>query len=378
MPKQNRTFSLVLRVLAVLVVLAAVVFMIIPPAAINRDPRLFVWLGLIASLAISMALWGVSLLLGREAQAPLEVRNALARIEHQVMDLQVKLKELYIVSDRASRATTGDPSSARDYSPQLETLSAAINEIRELSLLPDAERRQRSHLDRQNRKLRLMSDLFSLVSSAEWAKAERLLISLQTDFPNDDEVAKGRNYLEHSRNLVETETIQRTTLEVEELMSSVNWDRAWEKVRALVEGFPASSAARALHNRIQRDYETYCDTSAQRVFEGIRHDIDQRNWRQAFSRAQQLAEQFPTHRVTENLRPRLKTLRENAEIQERQELEVRIQELMHDSQFDEAIELAEDLIRRYPMSPQADSLETMLPRIREMAREGVGASNGLD
>jgi hypothetical protein len=36
-----------------------------------------------------------------------------------------------------------------------------------------------------------------------------------------------------------------------------------------------------------------------------------------------------------------------------------------------AIALAEDLIRRYPLSPQAESLETLLPRIRELASKGV-------
>ena len=53
-------------------------------------------------------------------------------------------------------------------------------------------------------------------------------------------------------------------------------------------------------------------------------------------------------------------------------------QLIRDGQFEQAIVLAEDVIRRYPMSPQADSLETLLPRIRELAREGVGASDTLD
>lgn len=378
MPTQNRMLSLLLRLLGAFVVLSAVIFVFIPPSTIGRDARLLACLSLVAGLAIGMMLWGLSVVLSREAQTPAETRNALARLEHQVVDLQGKLRELYILADRTSRGTPDGRPAPKDYAPQLESLATAINEVRELSLLPDAERRQRSHLDRQNRKLRLLSELFALVSSAEWAKAERLLISLQTDFPNDDDVAKGRSYLEHSRNLVEAHTIRDTTREIEELMASSSWDRAWERVRALVEGFPASSDARALHNRIQREHDAYCDTSAQRIFEGIRHDIDQRNWRQAVSRSEQLFAQFPTHRVTESLRPRLKTLRENAEIQERQELEVRIQELMHDSQFDQAIELAEDLIRRYPLSPQADSLETLLPRIRELAREGVAVSNGVD
>jgi hypothetical protein len=39
--------------------------------------------------------------------------------------------------------------------------------------------------------------------------------------------------------------------------------------------------------------------------------------------------------------------------------------------FDEAIVLGEDVMRRYPLSPQADSLEMLLPRLRELANGGV-------
>jgi hypothetical protein len=90
--------------------------------------------------------------------------------------------------------------------------------------------------------------------------------------------------------------------------------------------------------------------------------------------AEHLLEKFPTHRLADRIQMQLSTLQENAEIQERQELEVRIQELIHDHQFDEAIELAEDVVRRFPLSPQAESLEKLLPRIRELAREGVQPS----
>lgn len=378
MLKPNRISAVLLKIAGVVVLLAGGALVALP-AASAVDPRLLAWMGLILAAAACVAMWAIGSLLEREAQAPPEVRTALARVEHQVLDIQVKLKELSLTADRAARTTTSTSSApTRDYTGQLDQLAAAIADIRELSLLPDAERRQRSHLDRQNRKLQLVNELFSMIGSREWARAERLLITLQTDFPNDDEVIKGRNYLEHSRNLVEEETIRSVKREVEELMAGAHWDRAWEKVRELVEGFPASPEARALHNRIQREHDTYSDTSAQRMFEGIRHDIDQRNWRQAFSRAQALSEQFPTHRVTHHLKAQIRTLQENAEIQERQELEVRIQELVHAGEFDEAIELAEDLIRRYPLSPQADSLEVLLPRIRELARETIGSSDALD
>ena len=93
--------------------------------------------------------------------------------------------------------------------------------------------------------------------------------------------------------------------------------------------------------------------------------------------SERLLQQFPTHRLADKIREQLKTLQDNAEIEERQELEVRIQELIRAGHFEQAIELAEDVIRRYPMSPQAESLETLLPRIRELARQGPAEFSGL-
>ena len=78
----------------------------------------------------------------------------------------------------------------------------------------------------------------------------------------------------------------------------------------------------------------------------------------------------PGHRRSAAIRPQLKTIRENAEIEERQEQERRIQELIRAKQIPEAIDLAEDLLRRFPNSPQADSLQKLLPKMRELAIGG--------
>lgn len=371
MEKQHRGIALVLRISAVLIALMGVVMALLPPSVVTRQPQILVWAGLVLCLGACVALIGLATLLRRQAQVPPEVHSALSRIQHQVMDLQVKLNDLYLMSDRAARATHVAVTPPKDYTEELQQLAAAIAEIRELSLLPDSERRQRADVHQQTRRADAVHELFALIGSQEWAKAERMLISLQAEYPNDEELVRGRNYLDHSRKLVEQQTLQQTTREIEEAMRSNAWRVAWDKAQNLVEGFPTNGTARTLQNRVQKEYENYCDSTTQRMLESIRHHIDQRNWRNALDQANQLIQQFPDHRLAETLRMQMKTLRDNAEIQERQELEVRIQELIHDGQFAPAIELAEDVLRRFPNSPQADSLETLLPRIRELAEHGA-------
>jgi hypothetical protein len=63
----------------------------------------------------------------------------------------------------------------------------------------------------------------------------------------------------------------------------------------------------------------------------------------------------------------MKLIQDNAEIEQRQEQEIRIRELIRNRQFAEAIQLAEDLLTRFPNSPQADAIDVLLPRIRELA-----------
>jgi outer membrane protein assembly factor BamD (BamD/ComL family) len=217
----------------------------------------------------------------------------------------------------------------------------------------------------------MIKQAFELVGARQWHGAERLVMSMETEFPGDHDVAKARNYLNHARHLNEEETLAATVRDVESLMQSANWDHALSRATALVEGFPDNGRARELLQRVQRERDAYYESTVARMFDELRHDIDRRMWRRAFMHAQHLLERFPSHPRAEAVRRQLKTLQDNAEIEERQELEVRIQELIKSQRLDEAIALGEDLIRRYPMSPQAESLDTLLPRLRDLAEHGA-------
>jgi len=113
--------------------------------------------------------------------------------------------------------------------------------------------------------------------------------------------------------------------------------------------------------------ENYTENTANRLYEEIRLDIDRRLWRRAMTNAVKLLECAPGHKKSVAIRSQLKTIRENAEIEERQEQERRIQELIRGRQFFEAIDLAQDLLQRFPNSPQAETLKTLMPKLRELA-----------
>jgi outer membrane protein assembly factor BamD (BamD/ComL family) len=140
-------------------------------------------------------------------------------------------------------------------------------------------------------------------------------------------------------------------------------------VNDLVENFPRSDAAAELLEHVAKERDAFIDTNAQAQFDEVRRHLENRTWRLALTGAQKLLGKYPTHQRAQQLRQQLRTIHENADIEERQEAEVQIQEMIRAGQFRDAIDLAEDVIRRFPGSPQAEAIEAMLPRLQDLAGE---------
>jgi hypothetical protein len=200
---------------------------------------------------------------------------------------------------------------------------------------------------------------------------------MESEFPGDAEVQRARMYLDHSRRLFEEETIVRSVVEVEELVDRSDWEEARRKAQELVQGFPTNGDAQVLLQRVEHEWQFHRETDVRNRIEQIRSAVDRKTWQEALDLAEQLSAAYPDHQLVASIRKQIPTLRDNVEIERRQSLEVRLQELIRSGHIDEAIELAEDVIRRYPHSPQAESLEKLLPRIREMAKQGVNEFAGF-
>jgi hypothetical protein len=370
-----RTFAVFIRLMAA-AMLAIGVAAVIP----TRDnalqvPQTGAWAALLVSLGLCVVLLAMAELLARRPPVQQDLTSAIGRMQQQLAELHLKLDDLRAAHDSAEKARV-DASAAPapppvDYGPQFQQLATALAEVRQISLLSDADRKQFTQLHHRQRKTSMLKELFALIAAQDWARAERLLITTEREFPNDEEVRKVRSYLDHSRRLREEETLVRTAREVEELVQAHDYPTALDRTRRLVEGFPYSSDARTLHQRVEHEYEVYLESDAQRMFDDIRQHIERRSWRRALAHAMRLIEICPNHRLAVQIRPQLQTLRDNAEIEQRQEMEAQIQELIRAGRLHDAIVLGEDLLRRYPASPQAESLEVMLPRLRELARSGV-------
>lgn len=246
-------------------------------------------------------------------------------------------------------------------------IEQALEEIREFTLMTDRERNDRLNKVVEQRRRQILREVAELVGKHEWAKAEHQLTTLESHFPHDNDVAVCRYDFNRARGEAEDESVREITRRVTGLVAMESFDPALAACLKLVEDFPSNTDARALLQSVQRERDLYIESTAQKLFDEILTEIERRNWRGALPLAQRLINRFPQHARTIQIREQLSTIHDNAEIQERQEIEVRIEELVRSQRFGEAISLGEDVVRRFPMSPQAQTLQSsILPRLREV------------
>lgn len=136
---------------------------------------------------------------------------------------------------------------------------------------------------------------------------------------------------------------------------------------ALPQPQPADSGAGArpaFPPDLHCDCEIPDNAQAVRLFRRLKTEVACRNWRKAKATAHRLMDSCPNHPKARAARAQRKLIEENAEIEERKEIELRIRQLLKSHRYGEGIHLAEKLIRHYPSSPQAKAAQQWLPRLR--------------
>lgn len=313
---------------------------------------------------IAFLMLGIGLAAGLRAMAKVLEGNSHAPTSMLPPEITQQLAQLRSTLDELTSPATSLPPADQLL---LSRIDQALEEIREFTLMTDRERSDRLNKVVEQRRRQIMREVTELTGKQEWAKAEHLLATLESHFPKDNAVLDLRFEFERARSEVEDETVRETARRVDGLILMESFDAALAACTRLVENFPTNSDARALLQTITRQRELHIESSAQKIFEDIRTEIDHRNWRGALPLAQRLLNRFPHHARAMQIREQLTTIHDNAEIQERQEIEVQIEELVRAQRFGEAISLGEDVVRRFPLSPQAQTLKnTLLPRLHEV------------
>lgn len=247
-------------------------------------------------------------------------------------------------------------------------LTELIRELRDISLLNDDQRRARLEAHGREVAQGLRRDVPRLIREHSWATARLRIEEARMRFPNVDAWDELAKQVENARVQVESHDIQSATRQVEDLSSLGAWDRAGEVVRELLDRHPDSQKARALALRVNEAREKLALEQRSRLMAQAQDAVHKRDWLAALRLAEDIINRYPRTPDAEALRLQLPTLRENAETRRRQDMEARIREMISKGQYPEAVRVARELISTYPGSPQARALKSQMERLEARAR----------
>jgi hypothetical protein len=229
------------------------------------------------------------------------------------------------------------------------------DEQRQLRLSQHLEAKRRLALDK----------VFLCFRTGQWAVADEILTQLEVQHPHETPVKQARSEFFRLRTLAEPDALCHTEQRVRDLVHVNAWDRAIALAGEFVDNFPSNEDGRHLLAEVRRENDAARDTEYQRRYDQVQSNISRRLWRAALADAESLLDEFSDHPRAGRLRNQLRTLRENAEI----EHEMRIQLLLEQRRFADAVHEAEEMVRRFPGSPQAEALVERLPQLRQLAAE---------
>jgi hypothetical protein len=251
----------------------------------------------------------------------------------------------------------------------LARIMAELEELREIALMTDEQRQLHLNQHLEAKRRLALDKVFLCFRTGQWAVADEILTQLEVQYPHETPVKQARSEFFRLRTLAEPDALCQTEQRVRDLVHVNAWDRAIALAGEFVNNFPSNEDGLLLLSEVRRENDAARDTEYQRRYDQVQSNINRRLWRAALADAESLLDEFSDHPRAGRLRNQLRTLRENAEIEERQEQEMRLQILLEQRRFADAVHEAEELVRRFPGSPQAEALVERLPQLRELAAE---------
>ncbi|MBN2559569.1 MAG: tetratricopeptide repeat protein [Phycisphaerae bacterium] len=305
-----------------------------------------------------------------------DLRDSLIRMEQfQYEQHQHGQSVRPLETDRPTAFTTGpasDPGADESGAPldgSAQEIVRLLEDIRDNSLLSEAERHEKRQRVAEEEIQEAQGLIRSLTSEGDFVQASQVADKIRRKYPNDKRAVALTNRVETARERRESEDVNAYGRQVDDLISISAWHRAREVAQELQERHPDSAGARQLLFRIERDFRAFQDEQRRRMRAEIQRYVTRRRWREALKAAQIFIERFPNCEESEGLRLELPTLETNAEIEDRQKREAEIMDYAKHGRYMEAVKKAEELIDKYPNSPQAEALRSQLPRLKELAND---------
>jgi hypothetical protein len=262
-------------------------------------------------------------------------------------------------------------------SQRLEQIGELLQEISENVLLTP-EQRQARHRQRIERMHRDLGDVLSrLLADGKFPEAQRRVDEYARSFPDERAaVEQLQARIEQARSQVEESDYQQAAGRMRDFMGMAAWERAEDVIQELLARHPRSQRVRSLGDDLRQERGKFEQQQRQQLLGEIEQLTGRKEWRSAFRQATDLLGRFPTSAEAQSVRGKMDTLRDNAEIEIRRDLEEQLKELMRTHRYIEGLALAQDIIAKYPNSPQAKALKEQLPQMMSKAKLQMDQAGG--
>ena len=335
-------------------------------------PTLFISaiLYLIIGIALSTLLEGVARLISIQ---PLESADNTASQVNLMMSIAEMQSALPTLIDEAVQQavsqiqlpTAGASVTDPNMQQHLERLVKMMEEMKELSMLDETQRQNRRKQTMLRRKNSRLEEVAGLIEQGVWAQADALLHLLESLHPGDVDVLAHRNQMDDARIMHQANEWDQLTGQTNDRLALSQYAEAVDGLSQFLERYPTHIEAQQLLQRVRQEQRAYVESTSGRLYDEIKSAVENRQWRTALDGIQQFLERFPDNSRADKIRRQIRVIQKNAEIEERHEQEDRIKDLINEKRFTEAADLSEDLLSRFPDSPQAAYLSDLLPKLRE-------------
>jgi len=268
---------------------------------------------------------------------------------------------------RPAAAAMADPG----LSERIQELIDLTKETRDIALLSDAERAMRLRTEAEALARELRHDVPHLIREHNWVEARRRVQEARTRFPALPLWDDLEKQVEEARTNVRARDVENAMREVRDLVALGAFDRAMQVVRDLQQRHPDAPQVGELARRVVAEREKATAEERAKLMARAQEATNRRDWTVALQNVEEVLARFPNSPEAEELRQQLPTLRANVEIQTRQRMEAQIRDLIKDHHYREALRIARIVIDQYPNSPQAAVLREQLPRIEQRAKAEV-------
>jgi len=249
-------------------------------------------------------------------------------------------------------------------------LQANLDELEEVNanLLLTPEQMEMKRRARQAELAeRIAAEFDASLAEKDFGAAQKHLEHLSAEVPDFDRRTELADRLAAAREAAQAEDIQTARRRAEDLMAVASFEKALALAEELLAAHPSAPEAIGLLDRVRREQEAFTTEQRGRMYAEVEQFAAAKQWRKAVASGRRLMDAYPQSAEAETVAIQMGTLEDNARLEEVRDLRDRFRDLLERRRYVEAIDIARDLIERFPDTQAASDLKQQMPRLKELA-----------